>query len=52
MRYAKVYNAHARAQSDLTIGPLGLSRRRYDDINNDIHTYTDTQTYIDKKNYI
>jgi len=48
VRYAKVYCAHARAQSDLTIGPLGLSRRRCDDINNNIYTYTDTQTHIDK----
>jgi len=49
VRYAKVYCAHARAQSDFTIGPLGLSRKRYDDdINNNIHIYTDTQAHIDK----
>lgn len=46
LRFTKVYWAHARAQSDLTIGPLGLSRRKYDNINNNTHTQTHMQINV------
>lgn len=45
MRKYNMYCAHALAQSDLTIGPLSMSRRRYVDINNNTHSHTHKDKY-------